>query len=103
MINWRGGLAGFVGASRNIIKAVFNFQYSNTSTFVPPATGKGFGVSAILDNSGQGVIAKMDATGQGVKGVIGNTFGVSAIMDSSGQGVKGSMDVTGQGVKGHIV
>jgi len=102
-IKWREGIGAFVGASRYIIKGVFGFRYTKTSVFIPPVTGKGFGVSAIMDASGQGVMGSMDTTGQGVLARIDATYGVSGIMDNSGQGVKGSMDVTGQGVKGHIV
>jgi hypothetical protein len=101
MINWREGLAGFVGASRYLIKNVFEFQYSKTTA--TPATGRGFGVSGIVDSSGQGVIASIDATGQGVFGNISGTFGVLAIMDNSGQGVIGNMDTSGQGVIGDIL
>lgn len=103
MINlkWREGLSALAGASRYIVKGVFQFRYTKTS--IAPATGDGFGVSGVMDATGQGVLGSMDATGQGVLARIDATYGVSGIIDATGQGVTGEMDTTGQGVKGHLI
>ena len=61
-----------------------------------------FGVEAIINDSGLGLIASISTTGQGVLGSISDTTGVQAIIDEIGVGVLGDIDDTGQGVIGKI-
>ena len=101
MINWRSGIAGFVGSSKYIIKGFFNYAYSVTSEDVIVDL-KGFGVFSAIDDSGQGLRSAIDATGQGINSLITPSLGVVSLVDNSGQGVFSLINVDGKGVESDI-
>ena len=101
MINWRTGLAGFVGASRYLIRGIFSYQHSVT-TEVVAVTRTTFSVFSLIDTSGQGLTSNIDATGQGLTSLIGQTLSVLSLIDNSGQGLTSLIDATGQGVESNL-
>ena len=77
--------------------------YSGILVEAPVVTPESaFGVSSIIDSTGQGIAGAISSIGQGVTGSITASFGVSSIIDNTGQGVVGEIDETGQGVTGLI-
>jgi len=52
MINWRRGKAGFVGASKRLIKGFFDFKYTLTSTNVIPSPPISVPVESPIDWDG---------------------------------------------------
>ena len=52
MINWRTGLAGFVGGSKHLLKGFFSYQYSVTTETPTPAAPVATTRSAVITGSG---------------------------------------------------
>jgi hypothetical protein len=100
MIFWREGKAAFVGASKYLIKGVFQLQYSVTSAFMGAPTVS-FGVLGQIDESG-GVYGKVSTPELGLTGAISATgTGLLGQADDSG-GVYGSITTPGKGIFGDI-
>ncbi|RKZ81676.1 MAG: hypothetical protein DRQ39_11595 [Gammaproteobacteria bacterium] len=52
MINWRRGKAGFVGASKRLIKKFFDFQFTAPSTYVSIPTPFPVPIDSLIDPNG---------------------------------------------------
>ena len=51
MINWREGKAGFIGASKRLIKGFFSYQYSLALPPIAPST-EGPSIVILIDELG---------------------------------------------------
>lgn len=101
MINWSDGIAGFVGASKYLIKGFFSFTTTVTTEDVVVDL-KAFGVISLIDNSGQGVSSAIDVSGQGVTSLINPGLSVVSLIDNRGQGLTSLIDTEGEGVESDI-
>lgn len=100
MINWRNGLAGFVGASKHFIKGFFSPVHSVPAAVVATEDST-FGVFGLIQERGKGVTGTITES-LGVTGTITDTFGQYGMIQERGKGVTGTIDEDGQGVTGTI-
>ena len=101
MINWRNGKAGFVGASKYIIKGLFQYAHSVTSeSAVTPDSF--FSVIGLINTAGQNVEGKIVDVALSVSGIITEITSVSGLIIEEPLNVLGKIDADGISVKGDI-
>ena len=101
MINWRDGKAGFVGASKRLIRGVFQYSYTVTTETVV-TQGPGFGVGSVIRNNGVGKLGLMNNDGVGESGSIVLGFGVGSVIRNNGVGKTSLINNDGVGKEGEI-
>jgi len=91
MINWRIGKAGFVGASKYLIKGFFNYAYSVTSAEVitPSVTT---GLQSTISASNLGLSSPVSGDVLGLVSQINQDFSVLSLISSSNLGLQSTID-----------
>lgn len=102
MIRWREGKAGFIGASKRLIKGVFTYSYQIATTFVQ-VIFPGAGIQSTMDIDGGGVNSLADSTGGGISSKMLTGSGLSSVMSTEGVGVDSQMDATGSGINSKAI
>ena len=101
MINWREGKAGFVGASKRLIKGFFNLSYTLTSIALDPPESS---VSLLcrIKEAGQSVNSLMVSEGQSVTSSIEQTTSLLSWIDSRGQSIISTINTEGVSVRSNV-
>jgi hypothetical protein len=86
MINWRNGKAGFVGGLKYIIKGVFQFAHSITTTSTETEKAS-FAIESEISSDGQGVLSAITTAGEAVVAGLVSGKGVRSVISSDGIGV----------------
>lgn len=102
MINWREGKAGFVGASKRLIKGVFQFAHTLTSAG-PTVAPIGAGILSVMNIAGAGGSSLMSTTGEGISSKMLLGAGVLSTMETDGIGVSSAMSTTGIGISSKAI
>lgn len=91
MINWRTGIAGFVGASKHLIRGFFSYSHSATSedVVVPSVTT---GLRSLILASELGLLSTIDGNSLGLSSPIVKEFSVLSSISSSNLGLKSTID-----------
>jgi len=101
IINWRKGLAGFVGASKYAIKGVFSYAYSITSAS-PVSPDCIFQVTARISDATEQVRSVIDSNGQRIKAEIVDLQQVRADINDTVEQLRAKIDSNGQRVESRL-
>ena len=101
MIRWRNGKAGFVGAAKNLIKGVFQYQFTVTTEIVV-TTSLPVGVSSTISGDSIGVSSSINTVLTGIKCEIVENSGTLSSINNEPDGVAATINDENTGVKGTI-
>jgi len=74
MINWRRGKAGFVGASKRLIKGFFDFRFSLSTAIILPSPPIAVPIDSLIDPNGLSLNSGMTSDGVIITSLIAGTL-----------------------------
>ncbi len=101
MISWRDGKAGFVGASKYLIKGLFSYRHSVTSE-VPITADSFYASSGVINANALATIGMIIEEGGASTSLITDTFSSSGKIDDNAISSTGIIDPEGSASKGDI-